>query len=285
MSLEVCVLASGSSGNCTAVRSPGGLVLIDCGIGPRLTAQRLAQAGAASGGARDIAGVCLTHLDRDHLSCNWFSTFAKRGMPLYCHASKVAEVIAIARSCGVTLEVRSFGAGTFEPAGGLTLRAISFAHDADGSHGFVIEGFGGRVGYATDLGHVPEMLVEAFAGVDVLAIESNYDPQMQMDSPRPWFLKNRIMGGRGHLSNAQALDAVRRVLDRCVATESPLPAHVVLLHRSRQCNCPDLLRRHFSRDARIAPRLVLAEQDRPTEWLRATREKPWVGSQLQLAFG
>ena len=149
----------------------------------------------------------------------------------------------------------------------------------------MIDGFGGRVGYATDLGRVTDELVERFDGVGVLAIESNYDRRMQLESPRPAFLKGRIMGGRGHLSNDQALDAVRRVLDRCGATGSRPPQHVVLLHRSRQCNCPELLRRHFSRDARIAPRLVLAEQHTRTPWLAAGPAKPWVGEQLALAFG
>jgi hypothetical protein len=93
------------------------------------------------------------------------------------------------------------------------------------------------------------------------------------------------MGGCGHLSNEQAYDAVRRVLNRCQARGAPLPEHIVLLHRSRQCNCPDLLRTFFSGDERIAARLVLAEQDQRTEWLRAAREQPFVGGQLELAWG
>ena len=165
---------------------------------------------------------------------------------------------------------------------------LSFDHDDAGSHGFLLAGFGGRVGYATDLGHVPHALVDRLCeagGVDVLAIESNYDQRMQIDSTRPWFLKRRIMGGRGHLSNAQAFDAVRRVFNRCQAQGGRLPAHVVLLHRSRQCNCPNLLRALFAADARIAPRLTLAEQDAATPWLRAGKDQHGLGEQLVLAWG
>jgi hypothetical protein len=64
-----------------------------------------------------------------------------------------------------------------------------------------------------------------------------------------------------------------------------LPQHVVLLHRSRQCNCPELLRSLFSRDARIASRLTLAEQYSRTEWIRAGNSNPLAGEQLQLAWG
>jgi hypothetical protein len=104
---------------------------------------------------------------------------------------------------------------------------------------------------------------------------------MQARSGRPEFLKRRITGGAGHLSNAQALAAVRQILDRSPAR---WPDHIVLLHRSQQCNCPHLLRREFGRDVRVAPRLVLAEPYARTEWLRRREVAPAVGEQLMLAF-
>jgi hypothetical protein len=63
-----------------------------------------------------------------------------------------------------------------------------------------------------------------------------------------------------------------------------LPDHIVLLHRSRQCNCPNLLRKLFSRDRRIAARLTLAEQYTRSEWLRRKSVAPATGEQLMLAF-
>src|SRR5262249_30759007 len=101
---------------------------------------------------------------------------------------------------------------------------------------------------------------------------------------RPWFLKRRIMGGSGHLSNAQALAAIRAILNRCEATGSRLPAHVVLLHRSAECNCPDLLRELFCKDARIAKRLTLAEQSSRTGWLKPSPVAPAIGQQLSLQW-
>ena len=41
MSLELCILASGSAGNAAILRSPAGLLLIDAGIGPRTFVKRL----------------------------------------------------------------------------------------------------------------------------------------------------------------------------------------------------------------------------------------------------
>ena len=125
----------------------------------------------------------------------------------------------------------------------------------------MVDGFGYRIGYATDLGRVPRYFFDRFRDLDCIALESNYDPQMQADSARPRFLKRRITGGHGHLSNLQAFAAIRKLLDRA----RRLPDHIVLLHRSQECNCPDLVRRLFSADQRIASRLTLAQQH---EWGR-----------------
>ncbi len=290
MAVELCVLASGSAGNCTVLRTPAGVILVDAGIAPRIAAARLTGTGVT---VADVSAVCLTHLDRDHFSGRWLTTIVRRGLRVFCHARRVADLLRYAGAPDVAHgQARAFAAlvsgfdeQPFEPLPGLSVRPIPFAHDHNGSHGFLFDGFGWRVGWATDLGHVPARLLEMFCGLDVLAIESNYDPQMQQDSARPGFLKQRITGGRGHLSNQQAFDAVRQVLDRCERRGLALPEHVVLLHRSRECNCPELLRGLFARDVRIGPRLTLAEQYARTEWIRPRDVNPWAGEQLRLAWG
>jgi phosphoribosyl 1,2-cyclic phosphodiesterase len=281
MSIELCILASGSAGNSTVLRTPSGAMLIDAGVGPRTVEKRLGGAGFSS---TAISAICLTHLDRDHFTPTWLRTIVKRGIRLYCHHQHRDELGRIFPDPRLADHVHCFDGLPFEPLPALRIQSIAFAHDRTGSHGFVIEGFGCRVGYATDLGRVPDELIERFQGVNVLALESNYDPQMQLASSRPWFLKQRIMGGLGHLSNQQAYDAICRILDRCETTGRPLPGHIVLLHRSRECNCPDLVRNFFSRDPRIAPRLVLTEQTQRTGWLPARSNRTIPGEQLTLGF-
>ena len=280
MSIEVCVLASGSSGNSTVVRTPSGVVLIDAGIGPRITAKRLDGTGV---GVRDVRAICLTHLDSDHFRASWLGTILNHAIKIFCHRSRVAEVLEILDHEAAENLVVGFD-HTFHPLEGLTCRAVPLAHDRTGSHGFLFDGFHCRIGWATDLGRVPRDLHDHFVDLDLLALEANYDPDMQLGSARPWFLKNRIMGGAGHLSNEQAFDTIRAVLDRCQRKRRRLPSHIVLLHRSRECNCPRLVRKLFERDARIAPRLTLAEQYQRSEWLRIRPTPPLVGEQLALAF-
>lgn len=276
MSLELCILASGSSGNCSVLRTPAGVMLIDIGIGPRAILSRLAGTGVS---LNDIRAICLTHLDSDHFKPSWLKVIGKQDIDLYCHKDRVRTVFKHDRRHReytplFSQWLQGFDTGAFEPLPGVRFEPIALSHDEEGSHGFVIDGFGSRIGYATDLGHVPDELIERFCGLDVLAIECNYDPDMQRTSGRPWYLQQRIMGGRGHLSNEQCFEAVQRILDRCEAEGSPLPRHVVLLHRSRQCNCPDLVRRLFHRDERLVDRLTLAEQYQRTAWLAAGPRQP-----------
>ncbi len=277
MSIQLCILASGSSGNCSAVRTPGGVVLIDCGIGPRTAAARMGARGMAM---RDIAAICLTHLDRDHFHPAWKRTLVRHQIRIFCHGDRVEKLLEIAGEPKLNGLIVPFNGEPFEPTPRAVVSALPLPHDVEGSHAFLLESDGFKLGYATDLGQVPGELIEKFRGVDLLAIESNYDPQMQMNSPRPRFLKQRIMGGSGHLSNAQALAAVKAICDRA----GRLPRNIVLLHRSQQCNCPRLLRKIFSQDARFADRLILAEQQEPTQWLAGSSQSS-AGRQLTWAWG
>ena len=248
-------------------------MLIDAGIGPRAILPRLAIAGISLG---EVRSICLTHLDTDHFRPAWLKTIADRGIALWCHESCVRQILRMDRrhrekTPAYAHLLHGFDGQAFSPLEGLSVDALHFAHDDEGTHGFVIAGHGCRLGYATDLGRVTDELIERFCELDVLAIESNYDPEMQRTSGRPRFLQQRITGGRGHLSNGQCFDAVRRILDRDEALGT-LPRHVVLLHRSQQCNCPTLVRDLFHRDPRLPARLVLADQQHPTPWMSATRQ-------------
>lgn len=306
MSLELCILGSGSAGNSTVVRSPWGNFLIDAGFGPRTTAQRMGGACGARAGKgiglrlEDLSAILLTHLDHDHFNWNWLQTIIKLRIRVFCARARVKDLLDAPEVRDLTFKLAAkHRAGLpsfaelvtgfddhFEPVRNVHVSTLPLAHDAQGSHGFLIECDNYRVGFATDLGHVPDALIERFCGVDVLALESNYDPVMERTSDRPWYLKQRVMGGKGHLSNEQALHAIRAILDRTAETCGPdrLPRHIVLLHRSQQCNCPTLMRELFARDARISPILTLSDQFERTSWLSAGRPRAQFVQQLSLAF-
>jgi len=287
MSLEMCVLGSGSAGNSSLLRIDGRAMLIDAGFGPRAILKRLAGTGVT---LADLRAILLTHLDRDHFQPTWWRAVLKHRIPIHCakpheHAlyRRIAEAGGDARLLrreGLieTFDGQPFGLMLDEHV--LAVRPIRLAHDRTGTFGYVLKHGGHRLGYATDLGHTPEHLIDALADVDVLAIESNYDRRMEEASDRPWRLKQRVMGGAGHLSNDEALAAVRRVVQR---SSRPL-RHLVLLHLSRQCNDPDVVRALYHADPALAGALRLTHQYQRTDWLTLQPRQPLAGEQLAM-FG
>lgn len=269
--MELCVLGSGSGGNASAIRVDDAIVMVDLGFGPRTIVQRLQQARVQ---LDDVQAVCLTHLDQDHFRPNWLRTLLGWRIPVFLHRWHFDKFVRLPDGGQAMADaglVHTFEEQTFRPIRGVEVSPIRLAHDMQGTSGFRIESRWGSVGYATDLGHVPESLVDHFAGVDVLAIESNYDPPMQLRSPRPAFLKRRIMGGQGHLSNDEAYLAVRRVAER---SAPGLPAEVVLLHRSAQCNRKHIIRQVFGQSPELAARVTLTEQRRRTRWIKMPSGTP-----------
>lgn len=257
----LCVLASGSSGNCSVLRSiDGKLVLIDAGLSPKRTAQALERVGCA---LQDVAAIVVTHLDHDHFYASWSSAIRRRLPPdarLWVHVSHAGErSLAPLHEAG---RVETFSDQPFEPVDATIFTSKMARHDAEGVATFRVSMTTGELGYLTDLGDVPESLVNFHRGVGVLAIESNYCPRLQIRSERPDFLKRRIMGGAGHLSNEQCL----------AATETISPAsHAVFLHLSRECNSPEIVG-DLHEGANYAR--TIAAPDQPTRWVRIEGRQP-----------
>ena len=280
--MQMCVLASGSSGNCTVVRVGGRTFLIDAGIGPRAAGKRLDGTGAA---VEHVSAILLTHLDSDHFKPTWFTAIRKHSIAVHMHRRHVhdfyrcnedearwlhkAGLLSVFDGQPFALELSDGSAAT--------VRTVRCEHDEEGTVSYRIDSPHGRLAFATDLGRVTDRLIEAMTDVDLLAIESNYDPPMQLASSRPVYLKRRIMGGRGHLSNEQAYEAVCQAIGR---SRTP-PRHVVLLHLSRQCNRPTVARKLFGSHPHLADGLCITSQYERTTWLRATpRAERLVGEQL-----
>ena len=285
MFMRMCVLGSGSSGNCTVVRVGERALMIDAGLGPRTAGKRLMGTGAT---VADVGAMLLTHLDGDHFKSTWFPAIHRQSIKVYVHHRHIyalyrtdeVEARRLQRA-GLLVEIGD-EAFTVE-AGGQTLglvRPVHGPHDVEGVVSYRAATAGGQLMFATDLGRADhDALIEAMTDVDLLAIESNYDPPMQLASSRPPYLKRRIMGGRGHLSNEQAFEAVCRALDR----SKRLPSHIVLLHLSRQCNCPNVARALFESHPRVAERLCITNQSEPTPWLHVRRTgELLVGEQMTM---
>lgn len=254
---HLCVLASGSSGNCSLLRvrsetgRPLRTVLIDAGLSPTRTRRLLSERGVP---LAEVDDILLTHLDADHFHPGWARVRDCRAT-LRLHRRHLGK----AQRRGLLLRRNEPFSGPFEMGSPLRVEPVLMSHDDLGVAAFRIETVhGDTLGYATDLGRTTDELTGHLAGVGLLAIESNYCPEMQAASDRPAFLKRRITGGAGHLSNQQCAHAVH-------AIDPAGP--VVLLHLSRQCNTPELARRAHA-DAPYEP--LLSSQNEPTPWIPLT---------------
>lgn len=246
MTARFTVLASGSSGNACLLQADGFGLLIDCGIGPRTLARRMA---ACEMSWRDVHAVILTHVHGDHWNEAALRHIGRLCLPLYCHAAHgehLTEVSGVFGELHCADHVRAYEAGgAFSPSPGLTCRPLPVSHDCGATFGFRFEGAHGLYGpswaiaYVADLGCWDDELARALADVDLVAIEFNHDVALQMRSGRPFHLIERILGDCGHLSNEQAAGLLRSAIE--VSTHGCL-RHVVPLHLSRDCNRANLAR-------------------------------------------
>lgn len=252
---RITILGSGSSGNATVLELGAHAkkcLLIDAGLSPSQVKRRMAVACTPG---IVLGAILLTHLDTDHWQRSWSAQLEKRPIPVIVrrqHRARALEA-GVPAHCLKVVE-HSFSLGALAQC-----TAVEVPHDEDGSTAFLVESSAGRVGYATDLGEVPPRMLDTFRDLDVLALEANYDPALQRASPRPEFLKRRIMGSSGHLSNDQSAEAIDAIARRSSLQQ------LFLLHLSKDCNTPHLARSTVvSRCPSLHDCTVVAARHEPT---------------------
>ncbi|MBA4063405.1 MAG: MBL fold metallo-hydrolase [Isosphaera sp.] len=237
------VLASGSGGNAALLEADGFGLLIDCGLHPRILSARLAEVGASWDA---VSAVVLTHVHGDHWKDLTLADLRSRRIPLYAHPAHFDHLATAAAAfdplhrAGLTRAYQADHPHALAP--GLSVRPVRVSHDADPTFAFRVDahdphGLAWSVGYASDMGCWTADHAEAFAGVDVLALEYNHDVKLERASRRPQFLVDRVLGDCGHLSNDQAAALTAAVAAR---SGDGFPGHLVQLHLSRECNRPEL---------------------------------------------
>jgi phosphoribosyl 1,2-cyclic phosphodiesterase len=222
--MQVWSIASGSSGNAYLVQDGSTAVLVECGISVKRIAAFLARVGLAP---HDLAGILLTHDHSDHTRSA--RQLAERyEVPLYATAGTLgcAALRDTPWARPVTTD-RPFQVGD------LDVLAYAVPHDAYEPVGFRLTGHRATVGVTTDLGFVPNEVQQQFAGTDLLILEANHDVEMLQSGPYPHFLKRRVLGTHGHLSNEATAQALAACRDR-------VPSDVWLAHLSPTNNRPDL---------------------------------------------
>jgi phosphoribosyl 1,2-cyclic phosphodiesterase len=230
--VKIIPLASSSKGNAYAVVKDGEVVLIDCGLTCKKLCARCAEKGID---AASITAVLITHDHSDHV--DGLRVFLNKfDVPVYANimtAEKITHKYGVAAESFVCFENgQEFDIGAF----GVT--PFSTPHDAVDSVGYLIRTEGLTYFHGTDIGTPLDSIGRNLAQADVATLESNHDPGLVLSSDRDESLKRRILGPRGHLSNSQAADLVRKFATAKLKK-------LYLAHLSEECNAPHIAEREM----------------------------------------
>ena len=249
------VLASGSAGNTLLLEAGAIRLLVDAGMSADAIDRTLGDLGV---GASTISAILLTHEHDDHARGAGPLSRAF-GIPVMANGATLAA--AGASLAGAT--VTPFDTGQPFDVGPFEITAFPVSHDAEAPVGFAFRVGTYRIAVATDLGNADEGLDPYFAGADLVILESNYDLRLLNVSAYPWFLKNRILGPKGHLSNDDAARALAR-------TAAGRTRTICLVHLSEVNNLAAL-----ARDTALA---AIAERGGPVNQVMAVPPNGRSGS-------
>lgn len=248
MSLFITSLNSGSNGNCYYVGNEAEAILVDAGISCREIEKRMHRLKLK---IKNIKAVFVSHEHSDHI----------KGLPTLIKKYQLPVYIKPATMQSGQLNFESHLLKTFnahEPVGigALSVTAFPKFHDASDPYSFIVSCNNICVGVFTDIGRPCQQLIKYFKQCNAAFLEANYDEEMLDKGNYPIYLKNRIRGGFGHLSNRQALELF-------VAHRPLFMTHLLLAHLSKNNNRPELVHDLFNDQAKNVT-VIVASRDEET---------------------
>lgn len=228
--MNLCSIASGSSGNCTFVGSGKTSLLVDVGVSARQAEEGLHTIDRS---LSEIDGILVTHEHSDHI--RGLGVAARRmGVPIYATGGTIAA-IRRSSSLGKIDEslFREIRADEKFAVGDLTVEAMEISHDAAQPVAYRIWSGEKSVAVVTDLGIFDRYIIGHLQGLDAVLLEANHDVRVLQAGSYPYHLKQRILGERGHLSNENAGRLLCRILHDDLKS-------VCLGHLSQENNYPEL---------------------------------------------
>ncbi len=211
---QFAMLSSGSKGNCFVVKDGTVCIMIDCGTCMRYVKDSLEEFGSC---VQEVDAVLITHDHKDHIS----ALKVMKDRPIY------APVELKGFTCGKVVADAVFFVKHVK------VTPIALSHDAPNTVGYVLENGSEKLVYITDTGYVKEAYYPLLKGADYIILESNHDVEMLMESSRPAFLKQRILGDEGHLNNEDCA----KILSCIIGAKTKM---IVLAHGSQEANTVEL---------------------------------------------
>lgn len=230
MSLYIASLNSGSNGNCYYVGNKDEAVLIDAGISCRETENRMRKLNLSP---EKLKAIFITHEHSDHI--RGLTVLSKKyQLPVYITPKTL-------KSSRLELHpelIRDFSPHEPVQVGKLSITPFPKIHDAYDPHSFIVSGNGVNIAVITDIGTCCDDVTYYFRQCHASFFEANYDEDMLENGPYPLHLKRRISGGKGHISNKQVVDFMKK-------HKPGFMSHVLLAHLSKENNHPNLVQQIF----------------------------------------
>lgn len=250
--MKVCVLSSGSGGNCTLIESGKTKILIDLGTSSLYAEKRLREINIEP---EEIAGIFITHTHVDHIK--GIKVFLKKyNTKLYLSEIILKEIYNEIKPQNYEIIDSEINLNDFN----VTMFKIS--HDTEDANGFIFESNGRSVVYVTDTGYLNIRNHKLLTNRNMYVFESNHDVEMLMNGHYPYHIKQRILGDKGHLSNKDSA----YYLSKFVGNNTKC---VILAHLSKDNNTKELaletLQDCLKKCNKDVEKILIAEQDKRTE--------------------
>lgn len=228
--MNLCSIASGSSGNCTYIGTDNTHILLDAGITCKRIVLGLTDLGV---NPSEVDGILITHEHSDHIK--GIAVLCKKyDIPIYATNKTKKEMIRIIGNEKISenafIEIKTNKDINIKD---VTVKAFNTLHDSVDPVGYTLKNGNRKIGFATDLGNYNDYIIDNLSESQILFLEANHDIRMLQVGPYPYFLKQRILSDHGHLSNERSGQLLCELLHDNLK-------HVVLGHLSKENNYESL---------------------------------------------
>lgn len=251
--MKLSLLASGSKGNCCYVETSIGEFLIDVGMTPSYIEKEL---NSIDKSAKNIDAVFITHTHVDHIQ--GLKSFVKKYNPIIYVSEKIYKELSntIVSDNYVIIDKELI-------IDNLKISVIKTSHDADDSNGYIFEDKNISLVYITDTGYINIKNHKKLINKNLYVLESNHDINLLMNNSKyPFYLKQRILGDKGHLSNEDSAYYLSQFIGENTKC-------VILAHLSEQNNTCELAKKslveQLKKDSKNVEKIIIAKQNERTE--------------------